>query len=217
MLFFPLTVYIKSTDVRNRVVFASCAIAAVIYVFLPIFPVRIAMYFAIWWAGAVLAERYMQSGKLSITSLKLPIMSLLTITILLIIKVIYAKAAGDRILLGMHPLLEARHFVFACVAIIAAVIWQNLGWPLFRQLIMPFALIAPISYTVYIIHLPIMIDGTFFDFIENGILNWLSYFIVMLALAYLIEMVIYPKTRRIVFKHLNSKKPLTTEDKIRTS
>lgn len=196
MLFFPIAVFIKSSKLQDTVVFSTCLLATVVYVFYPVFPVRVAMYFAIWWTGVVLANQYMQHGNVSIKALKLPLLSLTLIVAVLFADTIISLYSGQRLLFGMHPVLELRHFSFALVTLVVAIRWHRAGWPLFDSFIKPFAVLAPISYTVYILHVPIMTQSNFLYWIESPLIQWMGYFITLIVLSYLIELVFYPKARR---------------------
>lgn len=210
MLFFPITTLLKSDESQHRVVFAVCVLAAICYLMYPIFPLRIIMYFSIWWTGVVLADRYIKNGKIHLSDLKLPIVTLSAITGLMTINVILAKSGGQRILFGMHPVLEGRHFLFALLAVFVAVLWRNSGWPLFDRIFKPFALLAPISYTMYIIHLPIMTQATFLDWINIPVVTWFAYFALMLIFSYIIELVIYPRVRRVAMARFQKTAPTNT-------
>ena len=94
---------------------------------------------------------------------------------------------------GFYPMVELRHFVFATVAIVMAMLWRKMRWIGFRALVRPFALFAPISYTMYILHDFIFVRGTHFHFIDNSVLRWISYFVMLIVISYIIERVIYPR------------------------
>jgi peptidoglycan/LPS O-acetylase OafA/YrhL len=206
MLFYPITVFIKNETNRNRLVFTVSIVFAGIYVVQPLFPVRIVMYFAIWWAGVVMAEAYLKNESFDFRALLLPMISLGTIVLVLTIDVYLARLGGDRITLGLHPLLERRHFAFALFAMVFALIWRASQWVLFDTLIKPFALFAPISYTIYILHWYVMIDGNFLDGFFGPITTWFAYFGILVALSYLIEVVLYPRLRKPVMQHLSARK-----------
>jgi len=206
MLFFPITAFVSSSSSQDRLIFSFCIAVAMLYTLYPVFPLRVLMYFAIWWTGVVMAERYMELGRFGFRDLILPLFTLSLIIFILIVSVFVAKSNGQRVLLGMHPVLEARHFLFALVSVICAVLWRNANWVLFDKLIKPFAFVAPVSYTIYIIHWPIMVEGTFFQWIRNPVLQWMGYFIVTLLLSYLIELIIYPFLRQLLTSHFEKRR-----------
>jgi peptidoglycan/LPS O-acetylase OafA/YrhL len=189
MLFFPLTIFINNESTRNLLVLSISVLSAVAYVGYPYFPVRIIMYFAIWWAGAMLAEGYLKDRNFGIGTMMVPIVALLLIVTVLAIDVALAAKTNQKLTLGFHPILELRHFSFA---ILSAFAWRHIKWAAFNSLVKPFIIVAPISYTIYILHWHIMIDGAFLDFIVNPIARWFGYLTILLALAYLIEIIIYP-------------------------
>lgn len=195
MLFFPIATFIKSSKLQDCVVFTMCLLASLVYVFYPLFPVRVAMYFAIWWTGVVLANQYMRNGNISFKAVKLPLLSLLAIVAVLFVHMIISRYSGQPLFFGIHPVLELRHFSFALLTLIIAIKWHSVGWPLFNSIIKPFAVLAPISYTVYILHVPVMTQSNFLSWIESPLVQWLGYFVTLIVLSYLIELVFYPKAR----------------------
>lgn len=195
MLFFPITAFIKAPRLQDIVVFSACLLASIVYVVYPVFPIRIAMYFAIWWAGVVLARQYLNAGDVSLRSQIVPLLFLIAIVAVLLFYAIISRNEGQRLLFGMHPILELRHFSFTVFSIIAAVLWHRAGWPVFDRLIKPFAILAPISYTVYILHVPLMTQSTFLNWVDSQLLQWFGYFVVLIIVSYLIEIVLYPVVR----------------------
>ena len=202
MLFYPLVTFIKGDSLRNRLVFCISILASVVYITQPYFPVRIIMYFSIWWAGAMLAECYLNKSVIKYRDMLLPTMSLLAIVIALSVDVYLTKLGNEKITFGYHPLLELRHFTWALMVIIGAIYWRSKDWVFFNYLVRPFAIIAPISYTVYILNWHVMVDSDFLDKISNPPLRWFSYLLILLLLSYIIEIVIYPNVKRRLSKLL---------------
>ena len=46
---------------------------------------------------------------------------------------------------------------------------------------------------MYILHDFIFVRGTHFHFIDNSVLRWISYFVMLIVISYIIERVIYPR------------------------
>lgn len=203
MLFFPVTVLIKNNNRRNFIVFFVSILAAVVYVTQPYFPVRIAMYFAIWWAGVMLAENYLCDSNFSIKTILLPTVSLTLIIIALSVDVLLASKTDQKLTLGFHPILELRHFSFALVAILAAFIWRHFNWIAFKAIVRPFVVVAPISYTIYILHWHVMIDANFLDIIPNPLTRWFGYLAILIFTSYIIEIVVYPYVRNRFSRMIN--------------
>ena len=196
MLFYPFATFIKSDALRNKVVFSISIVAAVVYITQPYFPVRIIMYFSIWWTGVILAECYLNQSSFKYRDIFLPIVSLLAIISALSIDVYLAKYDNQKITFGYHPLLELRHFIWALIVVVAAIHWRSKKWILFNYIVRPFAIVAPISYTIYILHWYVMIDSGFLEVVSNPVLRWFSYLLLLLALSYIIEIIMYPRLRK---------------------
>ena len=191
MLFYPLTMFIRNTRLRDTLVFGSAVAASLAYLALPYFPVRIFMYIGIWWSGVYLAQAYMDRRLDNPTVLLAPALTLGVISLVMLWNVILVLPEVGPQSPGFHPWLELRHFVFALGAIVLGWGWRRLGWPLFRQLISPFAVLAPISYTIYISHYFLFSEATYLAFIGNWYVEWVCYLIVTLVVSWLIERLIY--------------------------
>ena len=197
MLFFPLYTLVRHTSHASTIAFLVSIVASVVYIFYPYFAVRIFMYLAIWWAGAYVGELYLENRHRSFKALLVPCGVLTTIAISLSINVyLFITSTDDKLIFGLHPFNELRHFVFALMAIIGGWIWLKSGWIFYKTTLHHFRLLAPISYAIYICHDPIMREATYLSFIESPILRWLGYFSIMLMASYLIEILIYPRVRR---------------------
>lgn len=195
MLFFPITLFVRSEKTRDIGVFVAAILAAVVYVAYPLFVLRIIMYLAIWWTGVIMAQRYLEEERLSIRQLRFALVALSCILIILMVDVYLEFSAGVTITLGHHPFQEVRHFGFTLVAVMSAFAWRSYGWYGFDTLIKPFAFFAPISYAIYISHYHVIVDATYLDIIPNPIVRWFAYFAVLLAVSYLIELKLYPMVR----------------------
>ncbi len=191
MLFWPLTMFIREREVRDRVVFGIAIAAAVAYIALPYFPVRILMYIGIWWSGVCMAQAYMDGRIDEFSSIALPVAALATISAIMAINVVLVLPQVGPQSPGFHPWLELRHFAFAMLAIVGGWAWRRAGWPGFNALISPFIWLAPISYTVYISHHFLFTKAAYLDFIGNAYVEWVGYLLVTLFVSWLIERVIY--------------------------
>jgi peptidoglycan/LPS O-acetylase OafA/YrhL len=111
-------------------------------------------YFSLWWSGAAAAAAYLQGGR-TVRSLAIPLFWLMALT---------AIAAVVALILGPHrsgfyPLLPARHFGFAVLTLL--VFFGPLGGRIARlcaRRARIFAAIASISYGLYVLHFPLMVQ-----------------------------------------------------------
>lgn len=204
MLFYPISKYIRSDHKRDIIVFSSVIGAAIVYVFYPYFPVRIIMYFGIWWTGVYLASKHLADTNNKGFQIYLkPLWVLLFVSAVLSLNAISYASNHSNYNHGFYPFNEVRHFLFTIVALFVVYFWRKSGWVFFRQLLMPFSMFAPISYTMYISHNPVMYRAEYLSFINNDYLQWLGYFCVMLLLSVFIELVLYPRWRQPIQLQLN--------------
>ncbi len=195
LLFFPLV-----TRVHNRnlhyVAYGIACIAAVAYLFFPVFPLRVLIHFAIWWTGAYLAYLFISGNHFKPVALLLPVIALAFITMLQAFSVWrYFELHGQLPGFLPHPVNELRHFSFTLFIVVSGLVWLRLGSPLYQWLLRPFVYFAPISYGIYICHDPVMRDATYLSFIGQPVVEWSLYFLIVLGLSALVERVLYPKAR----------------------
>jgi len=196
MLFFPLFTFFDRTVTRDRLVFAVAVCAALVFVVWPTFVPRLLMYLAIWWTGVVLADEYILGRLKSWRPFILPIASLAMITTILVVDSLIERRTGARMLPGVHPVLGVRHFLFALVALVAALCWHRLNWRGFDFMFSPFLWLAPISYGIYITHWFLMAKAQYLSFIHQPVVEWFGYFTVTLVASWVIERLVYPVARR---------------------
>lgn len=190
MIYFPVYTYINENH-RDLVVFVIVFLATCAYTVLPIFPFRILSYLAIWWAGVYLSNLYLNNKLYKLKHFTLPITTLTLCTAVLIINAIMQKMDGAKLLLGLHPVLEVRHFAFALIVVAGSIVWKRFKWVGFDVAFKPFLILAPISYALYISHIPLMVDAEYLSKIQSTPARWTLYILILLAFSYLVEIVIY--------------------------
>ncbi len=195
MMYFPIVTRINSGFRQAALVFTVSIAMAALYVWQPNFLFRLLTYFGIWWVGVYLSELYRAGKHNSIKELLMPVATLVAISAVLFVPVLLQKRAGEGLLLGYHPLLEFRHVFVALVFVCGAIVWHKIRWFGFDLLMKPFLILAPVSYVLYICHQPLMVQATYLDFIDNGIVRWWSYLAIVLLFSYLLELKIYPWIR----------------------
>ena len=195
MIYFPIVNLGLSTVSRDRMVYCVGIAFAVLYLFLPQYFVRVGMYLAIWWTGVRLADAYIEGEINNYKRHILPIFSLSAIVLVLGINVYLQRSEGVALTLGRHPVIEFRHFAFACFSLISALVINRISWVSFDFVTRPFLIFAPISYALYIVHVPLARNGEYLGFITNPYLEWAGYIAISLLVSYLIELVIYPRLK----------------------
>ena len=184
MIYYPLIKYIPTCK-QNKFVSILCISACIYYVFNPSFMPRILSYFAIWWSGVFMARKFNTHKDISAYQCINILMLLIICTATLSISIFIKDLKG----IGIHPLLEVRHFAFSICLILCALVWAKYKWIHFNKLLQPFSKIAPISYVLYIAHYPIMAQ---LPLPITGFQKWIVSFIILIIIATIIELKLYP-------------------------
>ena len=199
MLFFLLITKISSDRLNIWVAVLTIA-AAISYLFYPFFVNRLLMYFAIWWIGVKFATTYLNNEQFSIrrflpyAGVLLTITSLLALNLYLNREVIHTY----QFRYSAFPIIEFRHFAFSLIVMIAAIIWHSNKWFAFDHLFGIFKYIAPCSYVIYISHTYLVVHATYLDFINNKVVEFFIYLVVMIAFSFFVEVFIYNKIKKLV-------------------
>lgn len=197
MLFFFLITRIN-TEKLNTYVNIITIIAAISYVFYPFIVNRLVMYFAIWWIGVIFADTYLNKEKFNFSLIMPYAYVLLTITAILglnlYIHFSYTKTYSYPLV--AYPFIELRHFVFAVMVMFGSIIWKNLNWFGFNFFLDKFKYIASFSYVIYISHHYLVIEATYLKFLNNKVLEYGIYILVMLLFSYFVEVVLYNKIKK---------------------
>jgi peptidoglycan/LPS O-acetylase OafA/YrhL len=199
MLFFVLATYISS-DKLNKWVNIIVIAAAASYVVYPFIVNRLAMYFAIWWIGVRFADTYIRGEKYTIKSILPYAYVLFAITAILAFN-LYIHFSFTKIYtypLVAYPFIELRHFVFASMVMFGAIVWQNLKWIGFNSIFGVFKYLAPCSYVIYISHHYLVVEATYLSFINNKVVEYGLYIVLMIVFSYVLEVVVYNRIRKVL-------------------
>ncbi|MFK7857905.1 MAG: acyltransferase family protein [Granulosicoccus sp.] len=196
MLYFPLVSMVSDRQRLSLIVFGVAIASSVIYCVWPSFIPRVLMYAGIWWSGVFLAELYLNHRRFTLKTCFLPLASLSGICGVLLINGVFWWQAGGETFVGKHPIIELRHTGFALVALACAILWHRCKWVGFNVIVGPFAVLAPISYVIYISHYHLMVTATWFSGIGNGVVAWFLYFVGLLVFSWAVELRFYPMVRR---------------------
>ena len=199
MLFFLIITKIKTEKLYPFVYFITI-LAAISYIFYPFIVNRLTMYFAIWWIGVIFADTYLKKEKFTISLIMPYAYVLLTIIAILglnlFIHFSYTKIYSYPLV--AYPFVELRHFIFALMVMFGSVIWKNLNWFGFNFLFDKFKYIASFSYVIYISHHYLVVEATYLRFLNNKVIEYGIYILVMLLFSYFVEVVIYNKIKKAV-------------------
>ncbi|APZ45114.1 acyltransferase [Polaribacter reichenbachii] len=202
MLFFLLSDRVKPPKL-NVYVNAITLIATISYLFYPFILNRVIMYFAIWWIGVRFADTYLKGEIYTFKSIKKYAYFLLLILCLLGLN-LYINFKYTKIYdypLVAFPFVELRHFMFAFIAMFAGVVWNKLNWFGFDKIFGIFKYLAPFSYVIYISHHYLVVEASYLNFIDNKIVEYSLYLLLMLLFSYIVEVVVYPKIKKRIMSY----------------
>jgi peptidoglycan/LPS O-acetylase OafA/YrhL len=195
IFFIFCTTYLKVN--LSKTVYIIGTLSTISYIFYPNFINRELMYLIIWWIGTDMAKLYLDRNSITLPSLRLPLGVLLLNIVLLAINIQVHKKVHTTI--GVSPILEFRHFVFALLSIFIAILWKNIGWVGFDKTIGLFEFIAPISFGIYISHYFLIINAHYLDLlISNYFVRIIVYTLCCCLFAYFIERIIYVKMNKFI-------------------
>lgn len=200
MLYFPLVTWVRDFGWSTLLVFGASLAAAIAYTLVPVYVLRLLMYFAIWWSGACLAETWLVKQRIGFRDALPAMIGLGGVSLILLINLAGWLKQGNSLEVGFHPFLELRHISFALLLMVAAIVWAKLDWIGFDWLVWPFVAFAPISYALYISHIHLMQKATWLSFLGNPYLEWLGYLAILLAFSWWLERKFYPAARRKILR-----------------
>jgi peptidoglycan/LPS O-acetylase OafA/YrhL len=154
---FPLVMLLwrrSKTVTRHTVGFVSC-LAYVSYMIVPNHFSLVMSYFLIWWAGAMLARVYLD-GALRIRAALPEIAWLAALVAAAALGVLVHGFEG----IGFYPFLMLRHFAFALFLVLLVlspvrILLARVSLRLAR----PAALVASISFGIYVLHYPLLVQS----------------------------------------------------------
>ena len=192
VMYVPIMSYLGSWKSRSILVLLLACICATLYSWYPLWILRIGFYFSIWWCGALLAV----PSPTGPANHARDALALLICCFGILFVGAWHSGSLSASHLGTHPVLELRHFLSAIFFVLFALAWQRAGWRGFRFLLSPFAILAPISYSLYILHAPLhrllsplSLQVGFFA-AEAG------FVVLLIVVGSLIELLIYPMSKR---------------------
>lgn len=203
MLFFVVATNITKYN-KPRMVYAAVIIATISYPFFPFFLNRWIIFLIIWWTGKEIAELKLNNKSISFTNLALPLL----VTFITCIYLGVTNTLYEQGVLGKSTIYEFTMLKHVLIIMTIALVWHKIGWKIFDFTIGPFKIFASISYTVYISHYFLIIQASYFDFIENQYLRYSLYIIICLAFSYIVERILYPRVnsalRKLIFSDKKS-------------
>lgn len=193
MLYHPVSSRVRRGH-QSLLVASGSVLAALLYVVFPYAVPRLLMYFVTWWAGVDLARSYIANGRVRVSDTVITGVCIFMVSAILLGNAILYRESGGALKFGIHPILELRHFVAAGVTLIVALIWQWAKWWGFG-LLRPGVIIAPISYSLYISHQPLLANANYLGRIGSTALEYVLYLVILLTFCWAAELKLFPAIR----------------------
>lgn len=200
ILFFPIQKHL--IDNRN-LYYYICAFSIASYFSYLLVPNKISLvssYFVVWWCGIELAKLFVHRKKIVFGNTKHILSVLLFMSALTLVPVLNA----DTIRFGIYPFLIFRHFFSASFIISVSILWLKNNGKFFEITIGKFSFLAPISYAIYVFHVPILLQWDLSKYLPNQIGELAIKFAILFALSYLVEVHLQKKINHFVKKYLLS-------------
>ena len=149
---------------------------------------HVASYFILWWLGVELAREYLDRGAVSVRR-QLPMVSAAA-GIATLWGVTAVLQAPDAIDWYVHPGLTFRHFATTLVLLACGWVWYRMGLVGYDRMFRVFGSIAPVSYALYVIHMPIVMLVAHLRPTGSGFVDLLWLTPTLFALSWWIEQVL---------------------------
>jgi peptidoglycan/LPS O-acetylase OafA/YrhL len=149
------------------------------------------MYFMLWWSGVELAREYRSTGRVSWRGQAFQLLAIPLLALVWFLEVRAAWATGNRSPWD-HPMLELRHFVTTWAVLVMGLIWYRLKGFGFLALFGWARHLAPISYALYICHVPVIDLAKGLQLTGSPAVDCLWALPLVFGIAYLLEIKLQP-------------------------
>ena len=157
LMFIPLCLASKaSPKAQFAQVSAISLIGFAVYQIYPHPAALICNFLAIWWLGVEFAREFTETGDITIRRQAAPILLVAASTALWGALSMVKVFGSETLRFGAEPIIEARLFGAAFAFVIVGFCWKWLKFRYYSTLLSPFAVLAPISYALYVIHYPVL-------------------------------------------------------------
>jgi peptidoglycan/LPS O-acetylase OafA/YrhL len=146
-----------------------------------------ASYFFIWWCGVQLAREFVSYGTVSLRRQMGTIGAQSALACVWVAGFYVTRALGK-----VTPLVQVQHNLAAVAILVAGLSWSHLQFWGFRQTMGLFMRVAPISYALYLLHMPAFRFGEI-DFVaRHASIKYVIVPVALVGMAYALEVHLQP-------------------------
>lgn len=201
-MLFPAVLRMKR-HLQSHMVGIGAIAGAVTYVLIPNPVSRILMYFAIWWIGAQAAISLRTNQEIRLRDVMAPLIYVICSSVPLLVLCGITYRGGGPMAFGIHPILEARHLITSVLLLLTAFLWRHFRWIGFANTIGWFAFVAPISFSLYVIHFNSFANATYLQFLRFPAMELALYGFLTACFCYVSEILVFPVIRAQMFWRRN--------------
>lgn len=187
VLVYPIYRWLPKYRIRVYLVLLISFSAYLFYWQVPNQVCLILTYLILEWVGFEIGYIYFKQQQLTFQNTKDCFISLLVMLWITLMPIFWT----NQIQLGYYPFLIFRHFLMGLVFLVVSVLGFKLNWnQLGRRFLNTFTRVYPISYSLYVLHYPILVQWGLRNVKVNGGLNWLYLglsLIILITLSYFAE------------------------------
>ena len=168
----------KNRSITNNILGFICCTSYIIFIIYPQHFTLVLAYFLVWWCGAMAADSWFRQGR-DVRSMMSSYKWLVALCVTAAIGIMIEGFKG----VGVHPFLEFRHF---SVGALVLLIFTGSNGALVRRLSPLNKLgiqIASISYGLYILHYPLLVQWH----VTQTHLGFALACVLLFCLSYLVE------------------------------
>lgn len=197
MMFFPIFKFVR-TDLQKHV---ALGISLVGFFTFLIYPNKISTtleYFIIWWTGVELARSWVKHGTVINEVMRFVFGALGLMLLLLAIQLIVYRQ-DHKLDWSDHPGIQFMHFLYSFLIIAFGLLWKKWKFWGYDYLLKPFLIFAPISYSIYVFHAPLIYKNNVFS-VQSVIVQDILGFASVVLLGYLLEVVLQKRINSLTKK-----------------
>lgn len=188
MLFIPVWFLLKAHPDRRRYWAAGITFLGFgSFMLIPNQFSIIAAYFMMWWSGVELAREYLDTGKITFKRQAFSIVVLMLSVGLWAVVSYLDYRVTHKFMRSDYPYIQLQHQITVLLILIAGIAWYKLRFLGFDWTIGIFKYLSPVSYAMYILHLPLIVYAGTIALTGSAWLDMLWLFPLIYGISWLIE------------------------------